>query len=118
MDTGCGHDLVSKEMADGYEKARLSQPLGFGTANGRALSYQSVPMHSKAMGGAISPYLLPNTPSVLSIGKRCMEEGYSFYWPANEQPYLETPSRACIALRVDRNLPYLDTRDDPNAEGN
>ena len=41
-----------------------------------------------------------------------MEEGYSFIWRANEAPYLETPNGACISLRLERNIPYLDTRDD------
>ena len=109
MDTGCAHDLVNKNMAEGFEKNRLSNPYAFTTANGRTLSYQTVLMFSKAMGGQISPYLLPETPSVLSICKRCMEEGYSFIWHANEAPYLETPNGGCISLRVERNIPYLDT---------
>jgi len=41
-----------------------------------------------------------------------MEEGYSFIWRAGEAPYLETPTGACILLRLVRNIPYLDTRDD------
>ena len=44
-----------------------------------------------------------------------MEEGYSFIWNANELPYLVTPTNACISLKLDRNIPYLDTRDDPFA---
>jgi hypothetical protein len=72
-------------------------------------------MYSKAMGGRINPYLLSETPSVLSIGRHCMEEGYSFIWNANELPYLVTPTNACISLKLDRNIPYLDTRDDPFA---
>jgi hypothetical protein len=41
-----------------------------------------------------------------------MEEGYSFIWNANEAPYLQAPSGGCIPLRLERNIPYLDTRDD------
>jgi hypothetical protein len=114
MDTGCAHDLINKSMATGYDTSRLSSPFAFVTANGRTLAYQSVPMYSQAMGGRIDPFLLNHTPAVLSIGKRCMEEGYSFIWKANETPYLETPSGACISLRVERNIPYLDARDDPS----
>ena len=112
MDTGCAHDLVNKAMAEGYGKERLDRPYAFTTANGSVMSYQTVPMHSKMMGGNINPYLLSDTPAVLSIGRRCMEEGYSFIWNANEAPYLQTPTGGCIPLRLERNIPYLDTRDD------
>ena len=64
------------------------------------------------MGGRITPYLLSDTPAVLSIGRRCMEEGYACIWKANEAPYLESPTGACISLRLERNIPYLDTRGD------
>ena len=90
MDTGCAHDLVSKSMAEGFEKTRLPCPQGFATANGRATAYLKVPMCSKAMGGQIAPYTLSDTPAVLSVGRRCVEEGYSFIWKASETPYLET----------------------------
>ena len=43
-----------------------------------------------------------------------MEEGYSFIWNANEAPYLKTTIGACISLRLERNIPYLDTREDPD----
>ena len=45
-----------------------------------------------------------------------MGEGYSFIWRASEAPYLETPTGACISLRLERNIPYLDTRDDPTVD--
>jgi len=108
LDTGSGHDLVNKAMADGYETKRLSKPLTFSTAGGHTQSYCTVPMYSQAMGGHIAPYLLPPTPPVLSIGKRCMEEGFAFHWEAGEEPYLVTPDGGCIALKVDRNIPFLD----------
>jgi hypothetical protein len=82
LDTGSGHDLVNKDMAEGYETKRLNKPLIFSTAGGQTQSYCTVPMYSQAMGGHIEPYLLPQTPPVLSIGKRCMEEGYEFHWEA------------------------------------
>jgi hypothetical protein len=112
MDTGCAHDLIGKKMAEGYTTSRLPRPFTFTTANGSVKSYQSVPMQSDSLECSINPFLLPETPAVLSVGRRCMEEGYSFIWRAGEAPYLETPTGACISLRLERNIPYLDTRDD------
>ena len=36
-----------------------------------------------------------------------MEEGSSFYWPANEAPYLIGPSGKRHQLEVDNLVPYL-----------
>jgi hypothetical protein len=76
MDTGCARDLIGKKMAEGYEKAQLPRPFTFTTANGSVKSYQSIPMQSQSLECTINPYLLPETPAVLSVGRRCMEEGY------------------------------------------
>ena len=35
-----------------------------------------------------TPYVFDESPSVLTVGKKCMEEGYSFVWPANGVPYM------------------------------
>ena len=40
---------------------------------------------------SVEPYVLPNTPSVLSIGRRCVQEGYHFVWLSGKHPYLITP---------------------------
>ena len=44
---------------------------------------------------------------VLSIGRRCMEQGYSFTWKANATPYMEGSDGRIIRLTVDGNTPYL-----------
>ena len=33
------------------------------------------------------PYILDSTPDVLSIGRRCVEDGYEFHW----KPYFTLP---------------------------
>ena len=51
--------------------------------------------------GLHTPYVLDKSPSVLSVGKKCMEEGYSFVWPANGAPYMIS------LLEVEGNIPYI-----------
>ena len=46
-------------------------------------------------------------PWVLSVGKRCVEEGYSFIWVARTTPVLISPSGTQIPLVVNNNVPYL-----------
>jgi hypothetical protein len=113
LDAGSGHDLVNKTMSEGYETKRLTKPLTFSTAGGQTQSYCTVPMYSQAMGGHIAPDLLPQTPPVLSNGKRCMGEGLALHWEAGEAPNLVTPNGGCIASTVDRNIPFLDISNAP-----
>ena len=74
MDTGCGHDLISKE------KVRLmnldmrpgSNSVNFTTANGIAttsdIKVAELPVESEV-------HVLESTPSDFSVGKRCMGRG-------------------------------------------
>ena len=55
----------------------------------------------------IDAHVMQNTPSLISIGKRCMEQGYTFTWPAGELPVLQGPNGKEIVLDVLNNVPYL-----------
>ena len=90
MDTGCGHDLVGKKMVHGYQTQAApvgkSGSITFATANGKIRTTEVVPMHCEVFGNEIAPFLLPETPPVLSVGKRCMEEQYDFHWIRGQKP--------------------------------
>ena len=51
--------------------------------------------------------VLPDTPTVLSIGRRCMEHGYGFWWEPYGLPILILPDGRYIILEVDGYIPYL-----------
>eukprot|EP00971_Amphidinium_carterae_P018904 372296-Amphidinium_carterae.1 len=55
----------------------------------------------------ITPLLLESTPDVLSIGRRCVTEGYSFHWEKGENPYFVDKKGRRIDLSVERYIPYL-----------
>ena len=75
VDTGCGHDLVSK--ADVYAVKRFlkaaPEVITFQTANGPSVADHVCPLRFDELDEDIEPYVLKDTPSVLSIGFRCME---------------------------------------------
>ena len=50
---------------------------------------------------------MASTPAVLSIGRRCMDYGYEFRWPAGKLPYFITPSGVKVTLVVEDYVPYL-----------
>jgi len=81
MDTGSAVDLVSvHDIPAKWEKSILTggPKIKLSTANGFMLADKRIPLQVGSFGGIeVEPFLLPSTPPVLSVGKRCMEEGYT-----------------------------------------
>eukprot|EP00959_Pyramimonas_sp_CCMP1952_P348939 7311067-Pyramimonas_sp.AAC.1 len=50
---------------------------------------------------------MPETPCVISVGERCMDRGFSFFWPAGRMPYLLLPNGQRVDLIVECKIPYL-----------
>ena len=109
VDTGCGHDLVSLSNAKSAkaELKRLEKPVIFQTANGDTPSTHVAPMFFSELNETIEPYVLAETPSVISVGKRTMNEGCSYVWKAGNNPYMITSDRKVITFGVIRDIPYL-----------
>ena len=109
VDTGCGHDLVSTanaKLSKGTSKY-LDSPVTFQTANGDAPSTHSSQIFIEELNEMIEPYILTDTPSVISVGDRAMNKGYSFVWISGRKPYWITPEGKIITLEVIRDIPYL-----------
>ena len=109
VDTGCGHDLVGKRDLGkhaGHIK-KSANPIVFATANGAVPSYDSIKMKVPELGETVQPWVLKSSPAVLSVGARCMENGYSFVWPAGSVPYFVLPSGEYLLLEVRDCIPYL-----------
>ena len=56
---------------------------------------------------ATEAIVLPDTPWVLSIVRRCMEFGFGFYWPPYPPPMVVLPDGGIIELEVEGYIPYL-----------
>ncbi len=82
IDTGCGHDLLSrKDMLALKAKPCQVTPLTFETAGGLVTTDLGASVWINEFEEAVKPHVLQKeTPSVLSVGARCMEMGYSFIW--------------------------------------
>ncbi len=70
MDTGCAHDLINDRWSAGIPIRTLNNNgrLIFSTANGRVSSRNVVPVFCRELNQVVQPYLLKETPAVLSIG--------------------------------------------------
>ena len=109
VDTGCGHDLVSREHARALKRGvkRASKPIQFATANGSTDATEVLELFINEFNQEIEPYILENSPDVISVGMRCMKYGFSFIWPSGSPPYFIIPDGRRVHLSVEGDIPYL-----------
>ena len=55
----------------------------------------------------VQPFVLDETPTVLSIGRRCVKMGYSFHWICGKLPFMITPEKEMVHLHVKDDISYL-----------
>ena len=109
MDTGCAYDLISQKLVGEGPTRPISKSevITFATANGKVKSCEMALFACEELNTMVEPYVLKETPSVLSIGRRCMDMGYSFHWEAGRNPVLVTPEGHIIPLVVEKHIPYM-----------
>ena len=109
LDSGSGHDLISARKAERMNlKKRTCDPIMFHTANGSTATQTEAEIDLGTFDMTSQAYVLDDTPSVMSLGKRCMEEGYSFVWPSGKMPFMITKNGERIDLTIHDNIPYVD----------
>ena len=106
-DTGSAQDLISEHDLEGHPSRISENPINIMTANGPSSADQQIKVNVPSLGIEADPYVLPSTPSVLSIGYRCMEQGFDFIWKACCRPYFRDKKGNKIFLDVRDNVPYL-----------
>ena len=109
MDTGCGYDLISHRKAreldlDIHEG---NDRMVFLTANGITETREVAKCSVDSFQEEAKPFILEQTPAVLSVGMRCMKLGYTFVWPPNDQPFMINQSGKRISLHSKDDIPYL-----------
>ena len=58
----------------------------------------------------LTPFVIPNCPSALSVGKLCIDNGFGLWWPPHSHtPILTRPDGVQLFLRVTNYTPELDT---------
>eukprot|EP00435_Cladocopium_sp_Y103_P036206 s1446_g9.t1 len=112
VDTGSEQDLISEGMLKTAEATnrRLSDtPICLATANGSTRADEVADVTVDVLHKPFTPYILDETQAVLSVGVRCMEQRYSFVWPADCKPYFIRPDHQVIQLNVDGMVPVIDS---------
>ena len=108
-DTGSAQDLISKDELGVFRSHRSPNPIKTITANGPSSAEVQSDISVPSIGVVSHPYVLPSTPSVLSVGYRCMEEGFDFMWKSSSRPYFGSPPMAIdrVYMDVKDYVPYL-----------
>ena len=108
MDSGSGHDLISAKQVDRMDLPTYDDAVvNFHTANGVTSSTKRSDIKFEAFDEPAQAHILEDTPSVMSMGKRCVDLGYSFIWPSGKTPYMIDPNGDIIDMTVRDYIPYI-----------
>ena len=83
--------MISKKDLSNAEMDTLTKscsPTIVITANGEVQTHEEAIVYVKELGIFLTMKVLENTPAVLSLGKLCDENGYSYEWINGQKPHL------------------------------
>eukprot|EP00971_Amphidinium_carterae_P274370 5444975-Amphidinium_carterae.1 len=108
FDSGSGYDLVSQNMR-GREMTPTFQMPTLYTANGKVepKNVKEVDVMTNGINLKAQGLVLHDTPPVLSMGRRCVDEGYGFIWMPHSEPHLLTPEGKLFRLGRDGYVPVI-----------
>ena len=91
VDSGASMHMISKKDLSKAEMDTLTKscsPTIVITANGEVQTHEEAIVYVKELGIFLTMKVLENTPAVLSLGKLCDENGYSYEWINGQKPHL------------------------------
>ena len=91
VDSGASMHMISKKDLSEAEMDTLTKscsPTIVITANGEVQTHEEAIAHVKELEIFLTMKVLENTPAVLSLGKLCDENGYSYEWINGQKPHL------------------------------
>ena len=91
VDSGASMHMISKKDLSKAEMDTLTKscsPTIVITANGEVQTHEVAIVYVKELDIFLTMKVLENTPAVLSLGKLCDENGYSYEWINGQKPHL------------------------------
>ena len=91
VDSGASMHTISKKDLNSAEMDTLTKscsPTIVITANGEVQTHEEAIVYVKELDIFLTMKVLENTPAVLSPGKLCDENGYSYEWINGQKPHL------------------------------
>ena len=111
LDSGAGAHLLNPSDLPTEPVIYQAPPVEFATANGRVLNVE---------GATVDVSILPNqsfstafrvmhdSPSVLSLGRLCVQNNFAFVWPPGSNPILILPNGASCEVPLQGFVPVLE----------
>ena len=99
------HMISKKDLSDAEMDTltKSCSPTIVICANGEVQTHEEATVYVKELGIFLTMKVLENTPAVLSLGKLCDENGYSYEWINGQKPHL-------IGKRYSDTLQYGELR--------
>ena len=91
VDSGASMHMISKKDLSNAEMDTLTKscsPTIVITANGEVQTHEEATVYVKELDIFLTMKVLDDTPAVLSLGKLCDENGYSYEWINGQKPHL------------------------------
>ena len=91
VDSGASMHMISKKDLSDDEMDTLTKSCSATiviTANGKVQTHEEATVYVKELGIFLTMKVLENTPAVLSLGKLCDENGYSYEWINGQNTHL------------------------------
>ena len=90
VDSGASMHMISKkDLSDAeMDSTKSCSPTIVITAGGEVQTHEEAIVYVKELDMFLTVKVLENTPAVLSLGKLCDENGYSFEWINGQKPHL------------------------------
>ena len=91
VDSGASMHMISKKDLNDAEMDTLTKscsPTIVITANGEVQTHEEATVYVKELGIFLTRKLLEHTPAVLSLGKLCDENGYSYEWINGQKTHI------------------------------
>ena len=91
VDSGASMHMISKKDLSEAEMDTLTKSCSHTTvitANGEVQTHEEATVYVKELDIFLTMKVLENTPAVLSLGKLCDENGYSYEWINGQKPHL------------------------------
>ena len=89
VDSGASMHMISKKDLNSAEMdtlTKLCSPTTVMTANGEVQTHEEATVYVKELDIFLTMKVLEDTPAVLSLGKLCDENGYSYEWIKGQKP--------------------------------
>ena len=91
VDSAASMHMISKKDLGDAEMDSLTKSCSSTiviTANGEVQTHEEATVYVKELDIFLTMKVLENTPAVLSLGKLCDENGYSYEWINGQKPHL------------------------------